>query len=692
MLEQRKSVCAFDCPDTCALVVDIAPSGRATRLAGDPSHPITRGFLCAKVARYLDSQYHPERLLHPLRRAGAKGAGRFERISWDSALSEIAERLDSVARTYGPESVLPYSYAGTMGLLNGSGMDRRFFHRFGASRLDRTICSAAGGAALTLSQGARIGSEPEQFSQAKLILAWGANILGTNVHLWPFIVEARRRGARFYVIDPVKNRTGRAADKHFAINPGSDLALALGMIHVILRESLEDRSYIENYTSGFSELAALAADYPPDRVSSLTGIAALEIETLAREYASVRPASIRINYGVQRSDRGGSAVRAIAALPVLTGSWREPGGGLQLTTSGAFEFDKDALQLPDLQLRSPLGRPARIVNMAHLGHALAELKQPSVHALLVYNSNPAAIAPDQSKVVRGLERTDLFTVVLEQFLTDTAHYADIVLPVTTFLEHTDLYLAYGHYYLQLARPALAPPAETKSNVEIFRLLAQRLGFDDPCFSDSEDQMMRDLLASGSPYLAGITLERLDRERSIRLAVSPLDKPFLPFAGGAFRTPSGKFEFGASTLAYTPPVESRFGDPALFRKYPFELVSSKNDDSMNSTFGNLPQVDRQTSTLSMHPLDAAARGIVEGMQVRASNDRGACFFEVSLNDDVPRGVLRARALRWAKNSPARFGVNRLTSERLTDIGGGPTFFSCLVDVAPVDAFGSMGTKS
>jgi anaerobic selenocysteine-containing dehydrogenase len=631
--------------------------------------------------------------LYPLRRIGAKGEGKFERITWDAALDEIATRLNNVVREHGSEAVLPYSYAGTMGILNGSGMDRRFFHRLGASRLDRTICSSAGGEALMLSQGARLGIEPEQFAEAKLIIAWGANVLGTNVHLWPWIVEARRKGAKFYTIDPVKNRTGRAADKHFAIHPGSDLALALGLIHVILRDGLEDRRYVAEHTNGFSDLERLAVQYTPGRVAHWTGIPAEEIESLAREYATANPAAIRVNYGVQRSDRGGSAVRAIAALPVVTGAWRKPGGGLQLTTSGAFQFNRAALELPELQKLSPLRRAARVVNMAQLGSALVdfgqcqtgghadEAPQVPIHALVVYNSNPAAIAPNQSKVVKGLKREDLFTVSIEQFLTDTTDYADIVLPTTTFLEHTDIYLAYGHYHLQLARAALPAPGETKSNVEIFRLLAKRLGFLDACFDDSEDRMVEALLGADSPFFTGITLERLEREHSIRLNISPAGEPFLPFAAGKFQTPSGKFEFGADALDYTPPAESRFGDAELTRQYPFELITGKNDDSMNSTFGNREDVDRQTAVLSLHPLDAAQRGITHGMEIEAMNGRGSCFFQADLDSDVPRGVARARSMRWSKGSRGRWGVNHLTSERLTDIGGGPTFYSCLVDLRP-----------
>ena len=679
----RHSVCALDCPDTCALLVNVDEHGKGSKLRGDPAHPVTRGFLCGKVAQYLERVDHPDRLLHPMRRIGAKGEGRFERISWEAALDEVASRLAAIAQEFGPESILPYSYAGTMGLLNGAGMDRRFFHRLGASRLDRTICSSAGGAALMLSQGVRLGTEPQQFAQSKLIIAWGANILGTNVHLWPFIVEARRRGARLVVIDPVKNRTGRAADRHLAINPGSDLALALGLAHIILREGWHDSEYVQAHTQGFPEYATLAAAYPPDRVSASTGLTVAEIEELAREYATTRPAVIRLNYGVQRTDRGGSAVRAISALPTLTGSWREVGGGLQLTTSGAFAFNRSALERPDLQMKSPLGRAARLINMSELGRELLERRNPAVQALVVYNSNPAAVAPNQGSVVKGLKRSDLFTVVLEQFATDTADYADIVLPVTTFLEHTDLYLAYGHYYLQLARPALPPPGQTKPNVEIFRLLAKRLGFDEACFDDTEDDMIRQMLDSHDPYLRGITLERLEMERSIRLNVSEENSPFLPFAAGNFQTPSKKFEFGADSLEYTPPLESRFGDAGLRRRFPLELVPAKNDDSMNSTFGHRGSVVRQTGFVEINATDARPRGIQDGDQVRLFNDRGAFHVVARVSDSVRPGVLRVPSGRWNKTSAGGSGINVLTSDRLTDIGGGPTFFSCLVDAVRAD---------
>ena len=679
MAEIRSSVCALDCPDTCSLLVHVDDNGHATKLKGNPEHPITRGFLCAKVTKYLDREYHPRRLLYPRRRTGAKGAGEFEQITWDEALDEVAGRLTQISKTYGPEAVLPYSYGGTLGYLNGSGMDRRFFHRLGASRLDRSICASAGGEALMRTQGVRLGTEPEQFAQAKTIIAWGANILGTNVHLWPYIVEARRHGAKFYVIDPVRNRTGRAADRHFAVNPGSDLALALGMAHIILREGWQDEDYLAKYTHGFEDFAGLAREYGPERVAHLTGLPVADIELLASEYAMAKPAVIRVNYGVQRSERGGSAVQAIAALPVLTGSWREAGGGVQLSTSGAFELNKAALEMPELQRLSPLGRQARLVNMSQLGQVLNTLDNPPVKAMLVYNSNPAVVAPDQRSVLKGLRRDDLFTVVLEHFKTDSANYADILLPATTFLEHTDLYLAYGHYYLQLARPALAAPGETKSNVEIFRALAERMGFRDECFSQSEDEMLSLLLDSNSAYCKGITLERLEREKYVRLNVSPANKPFLPFAEGAFRTSSSRFEFDASALHYTPPAESRHGDEAHREKYPFELISGKNDDSLNSTFGFRPELHRQNSLLYIHPSDAVIKGVREGDNVKLFNDRGECHLKARISKDVRPGVLSTRSMRWdCFEGLSSNGINQLTSQRLTDIGGGATFYSCLVD--------------
>src|SRR5882672_4009324 len=521
------AACPHDCPDACGVLITIE-DGRATHLEGDPAHPVTRGFLCAKVTKYLDRVYSPDRVLYPMRRrdSAPKGPGgrgtpplqAFERISWDEALDEIARKLRQVADQHGPESILPYSYGGTLGALNGASMDRRFFHRLGASQLDRTICASAGEEGLKSVIGVKLGTEPEQFAQSRTIIAWGSNIHGNNVHLWPFIEEARHKGARLVVIDPYMTRTARCADWYVPINPGTDVALALGMMHVIINEGLYDADYVARYTLGFDELKARVQEYPLDKVAAWTGISATDIHKLATEYATQRPSVIRVNYGIQRSENGGTAMRAVAMLPCLIGSWKEVGGGLQMSTSGAFGLNKAALEMPEL-MQKALGRPARVVNMSQLGSALNKLDAPPVKALFVYSSNPAAVCPDSNEVIRGLKRADLFTVVHEQFMTDTTDYADIVLPATTFFEHKDLQGAYGHYYLQVSDQAIEPLGECRSNVEVFRALAERMGFEDSCFSESVDAMIDGALASNNPWLEGINRERLERERQVRLNFS-----------------------------------------------------------------------------------------------------------------------------------------------------------------------------
>ena len=707
------TVCSHDCPDSCGVLVTVNAEGRAIKVAGDPAHPVTQGFLCGKVAKYLDRVYAPERILHPLRRKTgvAKGPlqrGReheaFERISWDEALDSIAARLNETAARYGPESILPYSYAGTIGALGFGSMDRRFFHRMGASQLDRTICSEAGGVAWKLVYGKKLGTPTEDFRLAKLVLAWGANIHGNNVHLWPFIEQARRNGARLIVIDPYRTRTAALADWHIAIRPGTDGALALGMMQVILNEGLEDRAYIDERTHGFAQLAERVREYTPERVSAWTGMTAAEIEQLAREYATTRPAALRMNYGVQRSQNGGTAVRAIAMLPALTGAWKHRGGGGVLSTSGAFEFDEHALRRPDLALASPLGRLARTLNMSALGQALTELGQdadaedgPPVKALFVYNSNPGAVAPNHNAVRRGMERTDLFTVVHEQFFTDTTDYADYILPATTFLEHTDIQGAYGHYFVQLSKQAIDPPGEARSNVWLFGELARRMGFEEDCFRDTPEQMIRQALAIGpdghstNAGMEHITFADLDQQGHIPLSFhrEPETHPFQPYTSGPVPTPSGKIEFYSETLAaqgldplpgFIPPAESRWGEAA--KRFPLEFLSRKADNYMNTTFANLDghrKMEARTSQrLEMHPKDAEALGIADGEAVRIWNDRGSLTLKAMMNGSLPVGVVAGK-LDWAKLSADGANVNALTSERLTDIGAGATFYSTLVEV-------------
>ena len=692
------AACSHDCPDSCGVLITVDDLGRATRLRGDPAHPVTRGFLCAKVAKYLDRVYSPDRVFYPMRRVAPKGRGVrnpedvaqiFQRISWDEAYGEIARRFSEIISQFGPESILPYSYAGTTAVLSYGSMDRRFFHRLGASQLDRTICSTAGGEALVSVLGRKIGTDTELFARAKYIIAWGANIHGNNVHLWPFVEEARRNGAKLVVIDPYKTRTAQCADWYLPINPGTDSALALGLMHVIIAEKLFDADYVQNYVNGFAELVKRVQEYPPHRVAEWTGISAQDIVKLAREYATATPAAIRVNYGVQRSENGGTNIRLITMLPCITGAWKHPGGGIQLSCSGAFKLNKEVLERADLMLTSPLGRPARVVNMAELGQALTKLTSPPVKAIFVYNSNPAAIAPNHNDVVRGFMREDLFAVVHDQFFTDSTDYADIVLPATTFFEQKDIQQAYGHYYLQISNQAITPVGESKCNVEMFGELAQRMGFTEPCFHETVDQMIDAALDSPDPWLKGITRERLEREGHIRLNFGT--EEFVPFAQGGFPTADSKARVWNDDLTklgldpvgkFEAPIESRHSPQAA--KYPLELLSRKADNFLNSTFCNLSShqpLEPKTNKLEMSRVDAELRGISEGDVVRVFNDRGEVRLTALVDGAVQPGVVATR-LNWSKLMPDGIGINALTSERLTDLGGGPTFYSCLVEVERV----------
>jgi anaerobic selenocysteine-containing dehydrogenase len=709
------AACPHDCPDACGVLITV-DDGRATKIQGDPAHPVTRGFLCAKVAKYLDRVYSPDRVLYPMRRIAPKGPAEgptpprvagptfderaWRRISWDEALDEIASHFREIVAEFGSEAILPYSYGGTLGAINGASMDRRFFHRLGASQLDRTICSAAGEAGLKSVLGAKLGTEPEQFRHSKYIIAWAANIHGTNVHLWPFIAEARRQGARLVVIDPYRTRTAACADWYLPINPGTDAALALAMMHVILGENLHDADYVSKYALGFEELREKVKEYSPERAAEWTGISAEDIRRLAREYATTRPAVIRLNYGVQRSEGGGMATRTVAMLPCITGSWKEIGGGLQMSVSGAFALNDDSLKRPDL-MNAALGRDARVLNMVELGRVLNAVDDPPVKALFVYNSNPAAVCPNHNEVIRGLRRPDLFTVVHEQFFTDTTDYADIVLPATTFFEHKDLQKAYGHYYLQMSEQAIAPLGECRPNVEVFRGLAERLGFEQDCFRESVDQMIDAALTSDDPWMRGISRQRLEAESHVRLnldsngsdlakdagAGAPSAPPFLPFAHGGFRTPSGKAELYSEALKaqgldpvaeFIPPVESRHGSPA--DSFPLELLARKADNFLNTTFSNLPSVQEmeELGLLEISAVDAGARGIAEGDRVRVFNRRGEVFLKARVDGAVQRGVVSA-SLNWAKLAPGFQSINSLTSEKLTDMGNSATFYSVLVEV-------------
>ncbi|HET6229387.1 MAG TPA: molybdopterin oxidoreductase family protein [Longimicrobiaceae bacterium] len=682
-----RGACPHDCPDTCAMLVHVR-DGRAVRVQGDPAHPVTQGFLCTKVNRYVERTYHADRLTTPLRRVGPKGEGRFEPATWDEALGDIAARLNAIrSGPHGPQSILPYSYAGTMGLVQSQSMDRRFFHRIGASLLARTICAAAGTEAWKHTYGDRMGPTPEEAERAKLVLLWGTNTLTSNPHLWPALRRARENGARLVAIDPIRTRTAAQCDAHLAIRPGTDAALALGMMHVIFRDGMEDRDYLARHTVGWEMLRDRVAEWTPARAAAETGIDADAIESLAREYALTRPTFIRLNYGMQRHAGGGMAIRVVSLLPAVTGAWKDVGGGATLSTSGAFKANGPALERPDW-----VPPATRTINMVQLGAALtrpdAGVGGPPVKALVVYNSNPGAVAPDLGKVREGLRREDLFTVVLEHFRTDTADYADWVLPATTQLEHWDVHTAYGHLYVTLNRPSIAPVGDSLPNSEIFRRLAQRMGLEDPEFRDTDLDLIRQALDSAHPVMAGVTLERLMDEGYVRLNV-PRD--FAPYADPErFNTRSGKIQIHAPELAelgldplpaYTPPAESASADPARAARFPLMLLSPPEHPFMNSTFANVPPLARAAgeAKLLLHPNEAAVRGIREGDAVRSFNDRGAFTARAVVTEDVRPGVAVSYGVRWARLSADGHTVNDTTSQAVTDMGGGAVFYDNAVEV-------------
>ncbi|HET7373642.1 MAG TPA: molybdopterin oxidoreductase family protein [Gemmatimonadaceae bacterium] len=684
-----RGACPHDCPDTCAMLVTVE-SGRAVRVAGDPDHPFTRGFLCTKVNRYVERTYHPDRVLHPMRRVGPKGSGRFERVSWDDALDEIASRLNAIRHSSdGPQAILPYSYAGTMGMVQGSSIDRRFFHAIGASMLDRTICSAPGTAGMQMTVGANIGADPEGMPESDLVILWGTNTLTSNPHLWPFVLEARERGAPVIAIDPIRTRTAAQCDEWIAIRPGTDAALALGMMHVLLERGLQDDEFIAAHTLGFDQLRSRVEEYPPERVSQITGIPVETIVTLGERYGRAKAAFLRVNYGLQRHGGAAMAVRTIACLPALTGHWRRAGGGVQLSSSANFEFNKQAL------FRVDLSPPVRTINMIRLGDALtkadAGIGGPPVRAIVVYNSNPAAVAPDRNEVLEGFRREDLFTVVLEHFQTDTADYADFVLPATTQLEHWDIHLAYGHHYLSLNRPAIEPLGEALPNTEIFRRLAARMGLSHPSLQDDDLTVIRQALDTASEKLAGITLDALLEKGWLRLNVP---KPYLPFATGQFPTPSGKCEFYSERMArmgldplpaFTPPYEFPEAVPSLAARYPLTLISSPAHQFLNSTFVNVDSLRRaaREPECLLHPVDAASRGIGAGARVVIHNDRGAFTAVARVEETIRPGVVWAPSIWWGKYAADGANANQTTSQRESDMGRGPVFYDNLVEVGLAD---------
>ncbi|GIZ52872.1 molybdopterin-containing oxidoreductase family protein [Noviherbaspirillum aridicola] len=664
--------------------------GVATQVRGDPDHPTTAGVLCTKVSRYTERTYHKDRVLHPMKRVGRKGEGRFERISWDEALDTIAARLREIAAR-DPQAILPYSYAGTMGLVQGESMAARFFHKLGASLLDRTICASAGGAGYKYTIGSRIGTDLEQFQNAKLILIWGGNPIASNLHFWMRAQEAKRRGAKLIAIDPYRSLSAEKCHQHVALLPGTDAALALGMMHVLVRDGLLDTDYIARHTIGFDRLAERVAEWTPERTAEACGIMPAEVEQLGREYGETakrgEAVAIRVNYGLQRVRGGGMAVRNIACLPALVGAWRHAAGGIQLSSSDGFPKNNAALQRPDLLPNRP-----RTINMSTIGDDLLRESTPAfgtrIEAVVVYNANPVAVAPESPKVAQGFAREDLFTVVLEHFQTDTADYADIVLPATTQLEHVDVHSAYGHNYMMANNAAVAPLGEARPNTEIFRLLAARMGFADTCFNESDDEIAAQAFRRDDPRAVQVDWESLKRK-----GWQKLNLPAAPFAEGGFATPSGKCEFYSERMladgldplpTWIPPYESVASAPDLAKKYPLAMISPPARNFLNSTFVNVQSL-RDTEGephLDMHPSDAAERGIADGSMVRIFNDRGSFVARARVTDRARQGLVVGLSIWWKKFASDGRNANEVTSQRLTDMGNAPTFYDVLVQVAKV----------
>ena len=670
-----RAACPHDCPDTCALRVTV-DEGRVIKVQGDPDHPPTHGALCTKVSRYAERTHHPERVLRPLKRVGPKGSGRFEPVSWEAAIAEIAARLKGIAAR-APEAIVPYSYAGTMGLLQGESMDRRFFHRLGASLLDRTICASAGGEALTATYGGKVGMHLAHYAESKLILIWGSNSIASNLHFWTFAQQAKRNGAKLICIDPRKTETADKCHQHIALLPGTDGALALGLMRELIVNDWLDHDYIARHTEGWPGLRERAMAWTPERTAEVCGIGADEVRQLARDYGTTRPAAIRLNYGMQRVHGGGSAVRLVAILPCLIGAWRDAAGGMLLSASGWFKRFRNeaALQRPDLLA----GRTPRTINMVTIGDDLLRESSPGfgpkIEALIVYNSNPVAVAPESPKVVKGFAREDLFTVVLEQFLTDTADHADIVLPATTQLEHLDVHTSYGHTYALINQPAIAPLGEAKPNAQIFRELAAAMGFDEPCFRDEDETLAR------TAFTAELDFEALRRDGWVKLPVAEA-----PFAEGGFLTPSGKCRMAAPGLGlpdFVPNHESALSTPALAQRYPLAMISPPARNFLNSSFVNVKSLrDIEAEPLvEIHEADALPRGIADGSIVRLFNDRGSYRCKAKLSTRARPGVVNALGIWWRKLGLDGHNVNELTHQRLTDIGRAPSFYDCLVEVAP-----------
>ena len=689
------AACPHDCPDTCSMIVTV-DNDKILEVRGNPDHPYTDGRLCVKINHYEERVHSTDRVMHPLKRKGPKGSGQFERITWDQAIKEISDRWKAIIAKSGPTAILPYSYLGTQGILNGLNVGDPFFNKLGATISERTFCDSGASTAYMMTVGPTPGTDPESFAHSKYIILWACNTVSTNLHHWPIIDAAKKRGAKVIVIDPMKTRTSNHADWHIQIRPGTDTALAMGMINVVIAEGLIDKDYIDSYTVGFDELAERAKDYPPEKVARITGIPADDVRKLARDYATTQPSVIRIGVAVERHRNGGQTVRALTCLPALVGAWRHVGGGILQLPIWAFPMNWGNLMRPDF-----ITPGTRVLNQWQLGQALTgEMKlDPPIESICVYNANPLVVAPEQDKVIKGLMREDLFTVVSEHFITDTARYADIVLPATTQMEQEEIMFSWGHFYLSYNNRAIKPQGECVTNTELFRRLAKAMGMDDPFFQRSDEQMIADSMDWANPALQGITIEDLKTKGFARLKLGTPDK-YLPHAEGKFPTPSGKVELKASMAAggnFVVPVfrqgsnDHQDGSPVdplpgyveyeNDAKYPLNIISPKNHSFLNSGYANIARQLGHAGDqyVMIHPNDAQARKIVDGGTVEVFNDTGRFRALAKVSDDVMPGVLASPLGYWASTSISGSTVNAVNSARFADLGRAPTFSECRVEV-------------
>jgi anaerobic selenocysteine-containing dehydrogenase len=677
--------------------------GKLVEVTGDPEHPMTRGGLCVKLKDYAEHHYNPDRLLHPMKRVGPKGSGQFEQISYDEALAEIKKRWTGIIDEFGPQAIMQHAYLGNQGTLNGLTSGDAFFNRLGATIGEKTYCESGSSTAWIMTVGPTGGLDVESLAHSKYIIVWAMNMMSTNLHAWPFILAARKKGAKLVVIDPIRTRTAKQADWYIPIRPGTDGALALGMMNVIIAEDLVDHDYVEKYTLGFDELKARAEQYPPEKVAEITGIPVEDIYQLAREYATNQPSAIREGVALERSPGGGDAVRLVSSLPALVGAWRHVGGGAVEMPIWEFPFKFDFIQRPDW-----IKPGTRVVNELDLGDALTDVTKldPPIKSLFIYNSNPVSQQQNANKLIEGLKREDLFTVVSELFITDTARYADIILPASLQGEQYDLQVTWGHLYVMLNQPAIEPPGECVPNIEMFRRLAKTMGFDDEYWDLTDDQWLSQAYDWESPAMQGITLEKLKEVGWMRLNVGEPDKR-APHAHGNFKTPSGKCEFKASAAEngnfvvpvwrsgyeamqpgdpvdpvpdYLPPVETT--DEKLAERYPISLISPKPHAFLNSQYANEPTQQRRQGeqTVVIHARDAATRDIKTGDYVRVFNDRGSFEGKAEVSDDVLEGLAAASLGYWLSLNRSGSAVNSTTSSMHCNLGGAGSQADNRVEIA------------